>query len=296
MLKYVVSFLALVGVLGFVGYSNADATIEARKKEALEKVVLVKKNTLSFRDVVTESSVTNLQKAALKMSSQLTHGDTIYLFLDTPGGSIVAGERLIATLRGLPQKVKTITNFAASMGFITVQSLDERLVLPSGILMSHRAYVGIEGQLPGEFNSQSKFWSEAIATIEARMAVRMGMEVGAYQSMIKDEYWAKGSNAVAQKAADKVVDVSCGSDLNGTYNEQVMTFFGPITLVWSECPLVTFPVDIVFDALDGYYDSDNTARQTDISKLKSVFRETYANKRLILNDPIHKANFFKYVR
>ena len=255
------------------------------------KVVLEKKNTLAFRDVVTMSSVTNLQKKALAMSSQLSKNDVIYLFLDTPGGSIVAGEQLIATLKGLPQEVKTITNFAASMGFITVQSLGERLVMPNGILMSHRAFIGLEGQLPGEFNTQAKFWSDAITDIERVMAARMGLGLTAYQKMIKDEYWVKGANAVTQHAADRVVNVSCGSDLNGSYDEQVMTMFGPVTLVWSECPVVTYPIDIKFNGINEY-----EVDKYEFDKFKRLTLETYSSKLKILTDPVHRDAYFKYVK
>lgn len=279
---------AKAGTINTTAAATAKATAEA-KAAAPSKVVLEKKNTLAFRDVVSASSVTNLQKAALKMSAQLSKNDVIYLFLDTPGGSIVAGEQLITTLKGLPQEVKTITSFAASMGFITVQSLGERLVLPNGILMSHRAYVGIEGQMPGEFNSQAKFWNEAVEDIEIGMAARMGLPLAEYQKLIHSEYWVKGPKSVKANAADRVVNVSCGSDLNGTYDDSIDTIFGPIKVTWSECPLVTYPVDISFASV---YTRDSVEEE----KLTRLVRDTYSTKRKIVSDPIHRDMYFRFVR
>ena len=99
------------------------ASVSIAKEQAKPKVVLSKSNTLALQGPVTYSSVAQLQQKMIALSNSLSKNSTIYLVLDTPGGSVGAGMALIDTAKSIPQRVVTITSFAASMGFITVQSL-----------------------------------------------------------------------------------------------------------------------------------------------------------------------------
>lgn len=256
-----------------------------------EAVVLSKANTLAFHDVFTESTVTALQSKALAISNNLPAGKPMYLFLDTPGGSVVAGEQLIATLKGLPRETKTITSFAASMGFITAESLGERFILPSGILMSHRATVGVEGQLPGEANTRLAFWSAQVSRIEDTMAARMQMTPAAYRNLIHDEYWVSGDKAVKDHAADKVVSIRCGKDMTGTYTETVMSMFGPVQLTWSDCPMISAPLAINFSGL-----SASDAEQAQLDQFKRATFVIYNDKYSFISNTTARETYFRFMK
>lgn len=256
-----------------------------------DRVELSKKNTLAFRDVVTASSVTTLQQQALKMSAELKKDEPIYLFLSTPGGSVEAGQDMISFLQSLPREVKTITSFAASMGFITVQNLGERLITTNGILMSHRARGGVEGQIPGELNVRAKFWTDLLAAEDTKIAARIGMPVKDYQALIVNEYWTAGELAVQAKMADRVVKVTCGKDLDGVNKQLYNTFFGPILVTWSDCPLLTSPVEISFAGLSASY--ENTK---EIEQIKSSILSVYNNRNEYLTNSSVKSVFDKYVK
>lgn len=253
--RYLILPLILVAIAGAV--AKAETKAETNTKTVL---VLKKRNTVAFRDVVRYSSVKKVQQKAMALSDQLSKDEPIYLFLDTPGGSIVAGQDMITTLQSLPQKVHTVTNFAASMGYITAQSLNGRYILPTGTLMSHRAYMGEEGQVPGEFNTRSNYWIKRIEKIEKQMSKRVGLSLEEYQKLIKDEYWVDGQDAVDAKHADRVVYARCDESLQGTYEDNLPTIFGDIRLTWSECPLITVPIKVDFSDLDlrSYNESDRT--------------------------------------
>lgn len=282
---YAITGIVLGGVVAVAINTLAKDTPASSPKPT---ILLEKKNTLSLRGPVTEDSVAELQAKALEMSHILSPKDTIYLVLDTPGGDVTAGLSLIATLQGLPQKVVTITSFAASMGFITVQNMTgERYILPNGVLMSHRASGGSRGQIPGELNTRVGFWTELIESVEKECASRMNLDVPKYKELIHDEYWTRGDKAVSERAADKVVLARCAQDISGETTVNVSTLFGKVRVVFSNCPLITAPLEISFAGLEG--------SAYDVERVRRVIYESYTNKEAFARDKDLRENFFSYV-
>lgn len=218
-------------------------------KKKLPLIVLGKKNTLSFREVVTSRSISRLQRKLLNMSYRLPRKATIYLVLDSPGGNISAGNVFIDTAKAIPQKVKTISLFSASMAYHIVQNLDERIVTPSGTLMSHRASLGgMGGEIgsdgKGEYLTRTNWILRQLKIMDSKVARRLKMPLKKYQNLIRDEYWVDGQDAVAEKSADRVALVRCGKDLKGTEIVVINSFFGTIDAHFSKCPLISYPIKI----------------------------------------------------
>lgn len=207
-------------------------------------IILHKNNSIIFRNVVTRVSVSAAIGRLVSLSHKLSKNDNIYLFLDTPGGIVDDGEFLIDTVKALPQEVKTITQTSMSMGFHIVQSLGERLVLPSGMYMSHRMRGGVEGQIPGEAVTRLNAALTLATYLDTAVAKRIGISVDAYRHLIFNEYWVSGEEAVKNRIADRVVIVRCGKDLDGTFKDVMETPFGSVSFVWSECPLIHYPLSI----------------------------------------------------
>jgi ATP-dependent Clp protease protease subunit len=245
-MRLIIGLLALL--LNTAPISAAPPSADATKPETV--VVLSKRNTLVFRGTVTSESVAKLEVEAHRMSLALKPTDTVYLVLDTPGGSVDAGMELIDFLHGLPQKVKTLTIFAASMGFQIAQNMDERLIIRSGTLMSHRARIsGAEGEIPGELITRLNFTMKTIEKLDKQASKRMGMELKSYQELIRDEYWVQGTDAVAEKAADRVVLARCDSSFNGSLLVKLGSFLGiNIMGEMNECPLITGVLNVSVDA------------------------------------------------
>lgn len=236
-----------------------------------------------MRSVFDTQSVASLQQTAITLSQGLSKKDTIYLFLDTPGGDIQAGTTLITTLAALPQQVATITQFAASMGFITAQSLGPRYILPGGILMSHRAKGGVSGQIPGELNSRADFFTKMLDDQDAVIANRVGMTKQLYQASVINELWVYGQRAVDAKIADRVILVRCDKSLTeGRVKDTVNTFFGPVRITYSGCPLVAAPLELDFSGLNLKL-SDDRDRQT-LSLIREMVLALAYDKRNFYND------------
>jgi ATP-dependent Clp protease protease subunit len=256
--------------------------------------MLEKKNTLVFRSVVTDDSVKDLQQQLVAMSNILSKNETIYLFLNTPGGSVSAGMHMIAHIKAIPQEVKTITAFAASMGFITVQDLGERLILPNGVLMAHRARGGVEGQIPGELNARAKFHTDAIVQIEQSVSARMGISHDAYAKLVLNEYWVEGQLAVDAHAADRVVLVNCSNSLNEEVTQIVNTQFGPAEVVWSACPMILAPLRINLERMRISGPFGESSAELELAK-KTLY-EAITNKQSFLENATIRDNYLRFVK
>lgn len=196
-------------------------------------------NTINFNSKFTSGFVAKKQIEA--MSKCLANiGSEINIVLYTPGGSVSAGQRFFDSLHALPCKFNTITLFSASMGYQTVQNLGKRYIVPSGILMSHRAFVsGLAGEIDGELDSIVKLLKTNVNELDKIAAKRVGLELKDYKNLISDELWMTGQQAVDMKHADELILAKCDASLNGTYIDTVYTMFGPLDVEFARCPIVT---------------------------------------------------------
>jgi ATP-dependent protease ClpP protease subunit len=217
------------------------ATLHAKKSNT---VVLTPKNTIVLNGPVTPQSMSRLKVDLLNKYYSLYKPKVIYLVLDTPGGSVIAGDQFIDFANSLNIEIKTIAIFSASMGFHLIQNLGERLVTESSVLMSHRASLQLRGELYGEFDSRLGHIRATIDRLDNRIAKRMELSLPRYQYVIRDELWVDGPTAIKIKAADRNVNVQCGRELKGTRTKVISTMFGSMKVKVHACPLITTPLDV----------------------------------------------------
>lgn len=205
---------------------------------------LTEANSINFNNQFTGQFVATKQQEASK-KCYANEGSDIYIVLYTPGGSVSAGQLFFNTLNALPCNFHTITIFAASMGYQTVQNLKSRYILPSGILMSHRASIsGLSGEIGGELNQILKLFETNIRELNTIAATRVGITVDDYEKLIADELWLTGKGAVETGHADEVVLAKCDKNLSGTYIQKFRSFFGVLDVEFSKCPLITSPLSV----------------------------------------------------
>lgn len=231
-------FMVLTALLAFI----VANPLQANERKTLN---LTAKNTLVLNDAFSGRSIAKLKSALLTMSQNLDSDEEILLVLDSPGGSVIAGKQFIDVANSIPQKVNTLTLFSASMAYQTVQSLGTRFILPSGILMSHRAYIGgVSGQLDGELESRISFYKSYTESLDKTASARVGIPLKDYKNLILNEYWAGAEQAVKENHADEIVNAKCDKSMMGTRNEYVDTIFGTFKVTFSKCPLISMPLAI----------------------------------------------------
>ena len=208
-------------------------------------------NHINFNNAFTQDFVAAKQLEASKKCNDNV-GSDIYLVLNSPGGSISAGQLLYDTLNALPCKFHTIPIFAASMGYQTVQNLGRRYILPSGTLMSHRASIGgLSGELGGELDSILNLLRANVYDMEIIASNRVGISLSKYRKLIRDELWLTANQAIANNHVDQIILVACGDDLQGTTTKIFNTFFGKVKAKLAKCPIVTGVLSVESQGLFG---------------------------------------------
>lgn len=217
---------------------------------AAETVTFNEDNTVSLKDAVMSGSVTQTINELAKRENNSE--PVIYLVLDTPGGSVFAGLNLIHYLKGYKKPVKTVTIFAASMGFQIVNgNPGDRLIVDTGVLMSHPMSGGLGGEMGNglSLDNRNGYIKEIIDTMDKQAAARTKGKVSLaeYQKAYDNELWTTGQNAVDKGYADAVTQASCTESLSSsveTIDEREFigfTMMGPLALQIkyevSKCPL-----------------------------------------------------------
>ncbi len=205
-------------------------------------IELTPENTIVLRNEINDKTVSKLQEElAQKVVQRGLKGYTLYLVLDSPGGSIDAGLNFIEFAKTIPN-LETVTLFAASMASAIVEALPgKRNVTSTGILMFHRAKGSVGGQFEsGELESRLDFYKKIVRNMEQINADRMSMTLQTYKDKVINELWILGKDAVKEKAADEVVSIYCSPALVNTKNIETfssMDLFA-VQVEFSLCPLI----------------------------------------------------------
>ena len=205
-------------------------------------VTLEAENTVSLRDTFTSGSVANVINKLQTLNAKLPSHSKINLYLNSPGGSIIAGNELIKFVNSLGRKVNVICDFCASMGFQTFQGiLGKRYITPFGVLMSHKAAGSFRGEFPGQINNRLNFWLKRVQKMDDIVVSRTNgkQTLKSYQALYENEYWCNDSDCIDAGFADEVVSVKCAKSLSGTEKNVVRGFFGSYEIVTSKCPLIS---------------------------------------------------------
>ena len=223
--------------------------IPAQASSGLPVLKLTKDNTAVLFGVVDSTSVSDVMQQIQKLDSSLKSGYAINLVLYTPGGSIQDGLELIEYLKSVNRPINTVTIFAASMGFQIAQNLKNRYILQNGVLMSHKAAGGFEGEF-GDGNSQidSRYglWMSRILEMDKQTVTKTNgkQNLKSYRAAYQNELWLTGEQSVKGGYADRVISASCDKSLNGLRTQRIEFMGMGININYSECPLNTNPLSI----------------------------------------------------
>ena len=152
----------------------------------------------------------------------------VTVYIDSPGGDVLAGMRMIDAVVGIKAirpgvQLRCFAQNAASMAFIFLQTAcDRRVVSSFSVLMSHQASLGVRGKA-GEVESRMELVRQVLVILDKRVAARLGLSVEAYRAQIVNDWWLVGEKGLDARAADVLGVAVCQAELK-------------------QCPLVYAPI------------------------------------------------------
>ena len=208
---------------------------------ALSQITLTENNHVVFKGVVNAQSVAKASRDLLKLSFKTKPGDTLYLVLDSPGGSVHYGLNFVQLFATIPRNVECVAIKAHSMAHHFLQACPgKRYGVANMMSMAHRAAGGFRGTFNrGDVEQQLELWTSIVQSMEKVNAKRMGLTLEKYQSYAKDEYWCHGYDCVKKNFVDSIEIVACSEKLvNEETSRKVNTFFGSYKIYESKCPFI----------------------------------------------------------
>jgi ATP-dependent protease ClpP protease subunit len=209
-------------------------------KGTVKEIVLDNKNTyLMLSEITTETASSFIRELEASKSKDL------YIYIKSPGGSVLDGIRIIAAIQGSSKNITCIADIAISMATAIFQACPTRVVTLSSIIMQHQASFGISHMQVENLKSYYKFSLDVITFIQQIQAERQHMSLEDFQEITDHDWWLFGVNAFKTNSADYLGNITCSQDLIvQTFDLTMSTPFGALQVTFSKCPLIEAPIQL----------------------------------------------------
>lgn len=163
----------------------------------------------------------------------------IYIYIDSPGGDVDSGQKILQYIQFKKDTNKTIMCVAweaHSMAFNIFQSCNFRYVLPDSKLMQHQMSMkNLNGNIEN-LNNYVKISNKLYDKLIKDASNRIGLPVEEYRAKIMNDWFLYGEDIVKNNVADAMISsVGCNSKLT---TSDSLTTIGDDILTISRCPIV----------------------------------------------------------
>ena len=232
-IQYYLNILVFV----FTTFVSADII----KSQIIE---LNSKNLITLRGTIN----TELSSRLINKINKFSHNN-VYLYITSPGGSVLSGLQIIDQLQTLAYRnitLSCIADYAASMAFVIFQSCPNRYVTLSSILMQHQMSLELKGNIEN-VNSKLAFIKNIDINLDKLQANKLNMSIKEFKEKTNNDWWLTQNTIIESNAADDFVVVFCNSELvDMTENIVQSNFFFDIIANFSLCPILNEPLEIKY--------------------------------------------------
>ena len=177
-------------------------------------VLLTSDNHLSIVGYIDDDLVNQaIEKSALLNK----HHNYTYIYINSPGGSVFAGQRYINLINNIKssKKIMCICDVAASMAFHILQHCDYRYVLETSKIMQHQISLsGIDGNIKNikSYITMIEEMYDSMIIIESN---RLKISKELYEKKIESDWWIYGGkNLIRERFADLMLNsIACSKEL-----------------------------------------------------------------------------------
>lgn len=172
---------------------------------------------LSDRIIMLQEEVTD--QLAQVITAQLLYLESedpekdIYMYINSPGGSVSAGLAILDTMQYIRPKVCTVCmGMAASMGAVLLAagSKGSRLILPNAEVMIHQPLGGAQGQAT-EIEITAKHILKTKERLTKLLADFCGKDPDELAPDMERDHWLSAEEAVAYGLVDRVLESKKGA-------------------------------------------------------------------------------------
>ncbi|MCY3804458.1 MAG: ATP-dependent Clp protease proteolytic subunit [Candidatus Saccharibacteria bacterium] len=162
-----------------------------------------------FLGSLINNDVANLIVAQLLFLEQKESTDDIYLYINSPGGSVSAGMAIFDTMNYIKADVHTIcVGQAASMGaFLLANGTSgKRSILPHAKVMLHQPWAdGITGQVT-DIEITTKELLKTKQLLNKILADKTGQSLDKLQTQVERDYWLDAKEAQKYGLVDNILN------------------------------------------------------------------------------------------
>lgn len=210
-------------------------------------IILTPTNHLTVLGTIDAASA-----SAFVHGSQRQHATVEYVYIDSPGGSVAAGARMVAEMQ--QRNYTCVVDTAYSMAFGLVQACTRRLVRPSGSMMQHQITVsGVHGEL-GKVLARLHNIDRIRQRLDRMQAARLNLTEAVFVARTANEWWFDADDAVEHRCVDRLAPpIACSASLlkqtiRRTETASLGLFATATIFEYSACPLVSEPLREVASA------------------------------------------------
>lgn len=192
--------LSLFVVLGFVLTTTVSCSASPSSKDELND-----QNTVTLYGEVNDFTAYQVIKKIHDLQDVSTD-KPIILFIDSPGGNVMSGLRIIDAMQASKRPVYTVVvGTAASMAAYIHQYGFKRYMLPHAIIMFHQARTTISSDQLEHAENRLTMLKMLIFDLNVNASKRTGMPVQELLQREANEYWILSDEALTKHFVDGIV-------------------------------------------------------------------------------------------
>jgi ATP-dependent protease ClpP protease subunit len=224
-------------------------------------VTLTANNFVSLIGPVSRNSVDDLIKSfnSKNILEYIQEEGKIILYINSPGGSVFAGNHLVQYIKTLQSQNISIDcvgqNFM-SMGFVIMQSCSKRYAMFDSIGMQHQMSLGMKGNLEN-FKTHFNLIERVNAMLIDMEIKKIGISKADYLENILSDWWSYGIENVENHIVDELVNVRCTQNVMIERIKKKESLFGfEFDIDMSKCPILN-DIKLSERNMTKYFDFEN---------------------------------------
>ena len=133
------------------------------------------------------------------------HIDNLYVYLDTTGGSLDDGMKIMREIQ--KYNISCIAERAYSMGFVILQSCNKRYITEYATVMQHQMYFGVIDE-HYRVNSFMDYINQVSDKLDKLQSERIDIQIETFRYKISNNWWLFSDNIIKENCADEIVSIN----------------------------------------------------------------------------------------